>query len=194
MASPTAPKPGARKGPSHILIAEVDRVRGLAGEVVVTVHADDPGRMARLAGVFLKEPEGGWRELPVQGVKRLGSRAVLKLGGYDSVEQARGLVGRELFIPASASTPAPSGRYYAYQLEGLEVRLADGRVVGTVTSVLSQGPQSLLVVEGHDGEVLVPVVPAICRELDEEAGVLVIEPPEGLLEVNRPSPARSSTE
>lgn len=190
MAPETPPECIGRKGPSYILIAEVDRVRGLAGEVVVTVHADDPGRMARLAGVFLKEPGGRWRELPVQGVKRLGSRAVLKLGGYDSVEQARALVGRELFIPRSASTPAPPGRYYAYQLEGLEVRLADGRVVGAVTSVLSQGPQSLLVVDGPGGEVLVPVVPAICREVDEEAGVLIIEPPEGLLEVNRPSSAR----
>jgi 16S rRNA processing protein RimM len=189
--SPIPGKAGGRKGPSYILIAEVDRVRGLAGEVVVTVHADDPARMARLTGVFMKEPGGGWRELPVQGVKRLGARAVLKLGGYDSVEQARALVGRELFIPRSASTPAPSGRYYAYQLEGLEVRLTDGRLVGTVAEVLTHGPQSLLVVQGPDGEVLVPVVPAICRELDEEAGVLTIEPPEGLLEVNRPSPARS---
>lgn len=190
MPPPSPAKPAGRKRPSYILIGEVDRVRGLAGEVVITVHADDPARMTRLAGVFMKEPDGGWRELLVRGVKRLGSRAVVKFEGYDSVEQAKTLVGRELFIPRSASTPAPSGRYYAYQLEGLEVRLRDDRVVGKVTAVLTQGPQSLLVVEGPDGEVLVPVVPAICREVDEEAGVLIIEPPEGLLEVNSRSTAR----
>ncbi|MGH9867560.1 MAG: ribosome maturation factor RimM [Candidatus Polarisedimenticolia bacterium] len=180
-----------RKGPSYILIAEVNRVRGLRGEVVATVHADDPGRMARLTGVFVRETDGAWREIRLQGVKRLHDRAVLKLEGYDSVEQARALVGKELFIPREASTPAPAGRYYAYQLEGLEVRLTDGRPVGTVREVLSQGLQSLLVVDGPMGEVLIPVTASICRHLDEEAGVLTIDPPEGLLEINRPATPRA---
>ena len=180
-----------RKGPSYILIAEVDKVRGLRGEVVATVHADDPARMARLAGVFVKEADGAWREIRLQGFKRLHDRAVLKLEGYDSIEGARALVGKELFIPREASTPAPSGRYYAYQLEGLEVRLTDGRTVGTVQEVLTQGPQSLLVVEGPMGEVLIPVVATICKDLDEEAGVLTIDPPEGLLEINQPASRRA---
>src|SRR5262245_59171212 len=94
-----------RKGPSYILIAEVDRVRGLRGEVVATVHADDPARMARLTGVFMKEPDGTWRRIGIEGTKRLHDRAVLKLEGYDSVDQARALVGKELFIPREASTP-----------------------------------------------------------------------------------------
>jgi len=166
-----------------IVIAEVDRPRGLNGEVVVTVFADDPGRMARLATVFFKEGSG-YREIAVEGYKRLGGRAVLMLSGCASVEQARALVGRELFIRATDSTPAPEGRYYAHQLLGLTARLRDGRVIGAVEDLLRQGSQTLLVVRGASGEVLVPVVGSICVAFDMEARTVTIDPPEGLLELN----------
>jgi len=171
--------------PDYVLIAEVDRVRGLAGEVVVTVHADDPSRMAELSSVFMELPAGGYRELAVEGVKRLRDRAVVKLAGYESVEEARSLVGARLFIPLEASTPPPEGRYYAYQLQGLEVRLPDGSPVGHVREILRQGAQSLLVIAGDAGDVLVPMVPQICTRIEVEDGWMVIEPPEGLLELNR---------
>lgn len=177
---------GAREsgaGEKYIPIAEVDRVRGLRGEVVVTVHADDPARMARLARVFLKDGEG-YRPVAVEGVKRLRERAVLKLSGFGTPEEARVLVGAVLFIPPEASTPAPQGRYYAYQLVGLTARLADGTAVGTVKEVLAQGEQSLLVIEGESGEILIPFVKSICVVCEPEEGRLTIDPPAGLIDLN----------
>ena len=171
--------------PAHefILIAEVNRPRGLKGEVVVTVHADDPERMAGLAAVFLKEGDG-YREIAVEGYKRLKDRAVLMLSGCASVDQARALVGRELFIRAEDSTPAPEGRYYAHQLLGLTARLKDGTVIGTVEELLRHGPQTLLVVRGAGGEVLIPAVGSICVAFDMENRFITLDPPEGLLELN----------
>ncbi len=154
----------------------------------MTVHADNPARMAQLASVFIASPGGGYRELGVEGYKTLGGRAVIKLAGFDAVEDTRRLVGKELFIPAEASTPAPEGRYYAYQLVGLSARLRDGKVIGTVREVIRQGTQSLLVLEGPSGEVLVPAVKAICVDFDLRAGTVTLEPPEGLLELNEVRP------
>ncbi|HEY3174387.1 MAG TPA: ribosome maturation factor RimM [Candidatus Polarisedimenticolia bacterium] len=182
---------GAAEPDAYIPIAQVDRVRGLRGEVIVTVHADDPGRMARLERVFIKEAEG-YRPVAIEGVKRLRERAVLKLSGFGSVEEARGLVGAVLFIPRDASTPAPEGRYYAYQLLGLSARLKDGTVVGTVRDLLVQGAQSLLVIEGvSGGEILVPFVRSICVACEPEEGWLTLDPPAGLLDLNLKGPGGS---
>lgn len=171
----------------YIPIAEINKVRGIRGEVVATVHADDPSRMAELACVFVREPDGAYRRLEIEGVKRLGARAVLKLSGYGSPEEARALVGRELFIPPQASTPAPPGRYYAYQLAGLAAQLKDGTPLGRVREVLAQGEQSLLVIEGGAGEILVPFVKAICIACDLSAGTVTLDPPDGLIELNQTS-------
>ena len=174
---------GGRPMPDRIAIAQVDRVRGLSGEVVVTVHADDPSRMAEIGSVYLEGPRGGWEETAILEVKRLKERAVLRLSGYDTPEKAKSLVGRELFVDRETSTPAPPGRYYAYQLIGLEARLEDGTPVGLVEEVLGQPMQDLLVIRGRGGELLVPFVPSICKQIDVEARTLVLDPPEGLLDL-----------
>jgi len=171
--------------PDRIAIAQVDRVRGLSGEVVVTVHADDPLRMSELSSVYLEGPGGGWQEAAILEVKRLKERAVLRLSGYDTPEKAKTLVGRELFVDRESSTPAPAGRYYAYQLIGLEARLEDGTPIGLVEEVLGQPMQDLLVIRGRGGEFLVPFVPAICTQIDVAGRTMVLRPPEGLLDLRR---------
>ena len=74
-------------------------------------------------------------------------------------------------------------------LVGLAVRTVDGAVVGTVADVLHHG-QDVLAVDpvgaagsaGSAGaQILVPFVKAIVPEVDIAGGVLVIDPPEGLL-------------
>ena len=44
--------------------------------------------------------------------------------------------------------------------------------------------RSHLVVDGPRGEVLIPLVDHICVRVDPAARVIVIDPPEGLLEAN----------
>ncbi|MFQ5702084.1 MAG: ribosome maturation factor RimM [Acidobacteriota bacterium] len=166
-----------------VLIGEVDRVRGLDGEVVVTVHSDDPRRMSQLAAVFVEEGEGTFRRLEIEGVKRLHERSVVKLAGIGSNQEAKGLVGRGLFIRKEASTPPPQGQYYAYQLVGLEARQKDGSAVGPVVEVLRQGPQSLLVIRTPEGDKLVPFVPEICVNVDLDGASVTIDPPAGLLDL-----------
>jgi 16S rRNA processing protein RimM len=53
--------------------------------------------------------------------------------------------------------------------------------VGVVTDVLHYG-QDLLVVGRGEGETLVPFVKAIVPEVDVRAGLVVIDPPPGLLD------------
>src|SRR5436190_13633195 len=71
-----------------------------------------------------------------------------------------------------------------YELIGLSVRTCAGEPVGVVTDVLHYG-QDLLVVRRQDepgGEALIPFVKAIVPEVDIRAGVVVIDPPPGLID------------
>jgi 16S rRNA processing protein RimM len=58
-----------------------------------------------------------------------------------------------------------------------------GTVVGEIASVLRMPAQEVLVVRGADREHLVPNVAPIVVSIDPEAGVMRIDPPEGLLEI-----------
>lgn len=174
-----------------VLLAEIDRPRGLKGEVVATLHADDPERLDSIGNVWIVRPgespgEGGAGvRARLEGWKRKAHRVVLKLSGIDSVDQAKAVQGCEIRIEAAESLQeAPDGRWFAHQLEGLEVVVPGGRSIGRVSRVLNPAGQALLEVKGDEGEWLVPLVPAICVNIDPEAGKIEIDPPEGLLELN----------
>jgi 16S rRNA processing protein RimM len=70
-----------------------------------------------------------------------------------------------------------------HELIGLNVRTSGGEPAGVVTDVLHYG-QDLLVVrraEG-EGEFMVPFVKEIVPEVDIGAGLVIIDPPPGLLD------------
>ena len=76
--------------------------------------------------------------------------------------------------------------YYDSQLVGLVARLTDGAVVGTVQEVLHLPHGDVLAVaRGEQGEALVPFVRAIVPRVDLAAGELVLDPPPGLLDLER---------
>lgn len=77
----------------------------------------------------------------------------------------------------------PAGKYYGFQLEGLEVY--DGAVEQVVGKVkqLRSGVQDYLVVAGEKGEFLAPYVPEIVKKVDLEAGRIWTILPPGLDEI-----------
>lgn len=75
---------------------------------------------------------------------------------------------------------------YDLDLVGCEVETCDGRPVGRVVGVQETGGPALLVIAGAagGGEVLVPLSAAICRLIDIAGKRIVIDPPDGLLDLN----------
>ena len=73
--------------------------------------------------------------------------------------------------------------FYDHQLVGLTARLTDDSVLGEVTAVRHEAQDLLVVRRGEGGEVLIPFVAAIVPTVDLAGGFLVVDPPEGLLEL-----------
>ena len=67
-----------------------------------------------------------------------------------------------------------------------EVETAEGRPVGRVVGVQETGGPALLVIAAAAGgrEILVPLSEAICRRIDTAGKRIVIDPPDGLLDLN----------
>ena len=121
------------------------------------------------------------------GHRPAGACFVLRQDGVQSQEEAAALVGRELgFLAGSyleADFPRPAGGL-PFRYLGRPVDTKDGVRVGEVEEVRWTGGQLLLVVAGGARRILIPAVPAILRPDAGLAGPLVVDPPEGLLDVD----------
>jgi len=68
---------------------------------------------------------------------------------------------------------------------GCRVETSGGLAVGIVKEVEGTLAASRLVVASGDREILIPLASEICTAIDAGTKRIVIEPPEGLLELNR---------
>lgn len=167
-----------------VLVGRVTRTHGIRGEVVVKPDTDfAETRFAPGATVWMVR-EGAAVPVVIQDVWFHNGRPVLTLEGITSMNDAEALRGAELRVPETALTPLPEGTYYQFQLAGCEVVTVDGRAVGTVHAVEGESGGQRLVVRGEAGEVLVPLAEPICVQIDVAARRIVIDPPDGLLELN----------
>ena len=110
---------------------------------------------------------------------------MIAFAGITDRTAAGELTGSWLSVDSSQLPPPPDpDEFRDHELIGLSVRTSAGQAVGVVTDVLHHGQDLLVVRRAADQgeEYLVPFVKAIVPEVDVAAGVLVIDPPPGLLD------------
>ena len=169
---------------SMVVVGRVARPHGLKGHVVVNPETDFIDERFAPGSVLWTEGPEGPEPLRVADAKLHGSRPVVGFEGFTRVEDAGRLAGRELRIPETLLQPLDAGRYYEHQLAGCAVETTAGQPVGTVKRLEGNGGNVTLVIEATSGEVLIPFAADICRTVNPAARRIVIEPPEGLLELN----------
>jgi 16S rRNA processing protein RimM len=167
-----------------LLIGRVARAHGNRGQVIVNPETDFAETRFAVGQVMLVGPAGRASPRRITAARFHQGRPVVALEGVATMNEAEDLAGAELWMPASAIPPLPAGTFYRHDLVGCEVRDVSDAVVGRVTDVHGPIDRSHLVVEGPRGEVLIPLVDHICVRVDPAARLIVVDPPDGLLEAN----------
>ena len=174
-----------------IVVGRIARAHGNRGQGIANVETDFPDLRFR-AGNALHVVDGDrLRRLEIAAARFHAGRPVLTLAGIATMDEAEALAGRELRVPESELPGLPAGSFYHHALAGCTVRTVEGADIGTVTEVAgSAGAHRLLVrlagdPDGETGEIDVPLAESICVEVDPERRVIVVDPPEGLLDLNR---------
>jgi len=130
------------------------------------------------------EKEGELREFEVERFSLVRNSPFLKLKGIEDQRRAEELRGREILVSREVFPPLENGTYYDFELLGCRVETVDGKLVGEVVELLTFGASTLLVVQAGQKQVEIPLVSPICQVIDVKGGLIRIDPPEGLLELN----------
>jgi len=180
----------------RVIVGRIGRPHGIRGEVVVGVRTDEPD-LRFAVGASLDAGSAADDQAPPDQVLRVTAKRwhsgqlLVAFAGITDRTAAGELTGRWLSVDSSQlpRTGDPD-EFRDHELIGLSVRTSAGDPVGVVTDVLHHG-QDLLVVRaapGSGAEHLVPFVKAIVPEVDVAAGLLVIDPPPGLLDPENHGP------
>jgi len=173
----SAPAPATRPATELVSIGRIDRPWGRRGAVVVTPLSNRPGRFEGLHHAFVAGRDGIAREVGVEESREHKGRYVVKLSGVESSDAAELYRGLELGISEEELEALPEGSYYHHELCGLQVESEDGASLGAVRDVLDAGAAPVLVIEGPEGELLVPLAEPFIRAVDLAGGrIRVVRP------------------
>jgi 16S rRNA processing protein RimM len=151
--------------------------------VTVEVRTDDPD-LRFVPGAVLRTEPASRGPLTIAGRRWHRYILLLTFEGIESREAAEDVRNTELLVPlADLPELEDPDAFYDHQLVGLSARLTDGSVLGEVAAVRHEGADLLVVRRSEGGELLVPFVAAIVPTVDLAGGFVVVDPPEGLLEL-----------
>jgi len=165
-----------------VALGKVVRSQGRDGRIKLRLNEKGPTGFGG-STVFIRRGEG-LEAFEVESLVLDRNAYVLKLKGVDTLAAADALAGLDIYAAETDFRRLGRDLYYDFQVIGCRVRTRDGTEIGEVASVLAAGGPVLLVVRRGSGDVYVPFTEAICVKVDPEAREVVIDPPDGLLDLN----------
>ncbi len=166
-----------------VTIGIILKPHGIAGAVKVLPTTDDPKRYLLLREVFLQSPGDERLKATVVQANYHRNELILRFDVCPTRNDAERFQNWEIQIPREECLPLPEGRYYIFDLVGLQAQTVDGQMIGIVKDVLTITNNDLFVIEtpAHK-EVLIPFVEEFVKDVNIERGRVLIRPIEGLLE------------
>ncbi len=144
---------------------------------------DFPERFVEGLRLFWRRGEAE-RELTVESARLRGSRVLIRFEGIADGESARDLAGGDLWIREEQAVEPPEDFYYSHSVEGWRCVDLRGRALGRASKLeRTAGGPMLLVETGRAEPVSVPFTRPIVVAVDSEKKRIVLDPPEGLMEL-----------
>ena len=163
---------------SFIAVGKILRAFGNSGWLKISVYSGLSGRFHNVELIYLNGIEGMEGRI-LKNVKE-ENEPIIKLKGIDSREEAKKLVGAEIFLPEEESISLPEDTYFSHDLIGLEVVDLKHGKIGFVKEILEMGANDILVVRSKKREILIPAVAEYVKSVDVEAGKISVQLADGM--------------
>jgi len=138
---------------------------GVHGEVKSRSFSGELGHFSALAAAVFRKG-GNEKRLRIRSARPHPHGVVLKIEGVETPEQARKLVGFEIWVPREQAAPLADGEFYAADLCACSLWFND-ELIGAVRSVWDGGPAQLLEVQDASGKTfLVPFTEHFVGDVD----------------------------
>ena len=155
--------------PRFIPVAEVARPVGIKGEVKLELLTDLYGIFEPASAVFIGSDR---TPATIERFNRFGGR--LKLEGSDSRERAESLRGETIYCEVERAVGLLDGRYFHFQIMGLEVVTTENEVLGKVVEIFETGSNDVYVVRRQSTEILLPATREIVLGIDLDRNTMTV--------------------
>lgn len=172
------------KNEDYFCVGTIVRKYSFKGEVIIKVDKDTPDSIIELESVFIAI---GDNLIPFFMEKNLWQKPRqlrVKFEDVDTESDADVLINREVFLSKSFLPKRLGKDFYNAEIIGFKVSDVLYGYVGFIKGVNDKTPQTLLEIIDDSGKlILIPAIDAFIKRIDRERQEVIVETPEGLLDL-----------
>lgn len=170
----------------ELTVGKLVNTHGIRGEIKILSHTDFPEvRFAKGSKLLIVPADGSPKfEVTVESAREQKGMYVVRLKGYDNINQVEKYKGSMLTVPAEDLVDLPEDEFYFHQIVGCQVFTDEDaeHPLGTITEILQPGANDVWVVKPAKGaEILIPVIKDVVLNVDIPAKKITVHLMEGLL-------------
>ena len=168
-------------------IGKIISLHGIKGEVKIFPTTDDVKRFDNLKEFYILKEEDAKDDAfsaatvyESQGVKYIKNTCILKIKGFDKIEDSNKFIGSSIYVDRSNAVELKHNEYYIVDLIGIKC-FNDDNLIGNVKDIMKTKANSILVVDYNKKDLLIPMVSDFIEDIDIENSIIKIKTIEGLI-------------
>ncbi len=162
-----------------VFCGEVLKVRGIKGEVFVKPSPDFEDLLFISGEKVTLKSQKYLSTLCVEYCREIEGNVVLKFQNVDSISEAYRLIGYAIYREGEPD------REQSRSLLDFTVEDINGHQWGTVTQFSLESRNPLLEIDSEGDTIYIPFTDTIIVKIDKRRRIIVIDPPEGLMDLNK---------
>jgi len=147
-----------------VVMGKIVAAQGIQGWIKIQVFTEYLDSLLDYKSWYLGN-EQSWQPCKVVEANEHGKVLVAKLQDVADRTGAEKYKGLLVAVPREHLPPAEEDEYYWSDLIGLAVENQDGDKLGAVDSLLETGANDVLVVKGGHGELLIPFIDSVIKQV-----------------------------
>ncbi len=170
-----------------IAIGHYNKPHGVAGEISATLDVE--WDLLRELSCLVSDIDGIYVPFFVNAVRpKSGDTVLLTIDGVGNEKDVARLVNRDIYALKreyrQESIDADADGYPLDFFIGFDLRDSDGSRVGEITDVDEQTENAIFIIDRDGTDLMVPATDDLIVEFDVDNKVMVMDLPEGLLDLN----------
>ncbi len=166
----------------YLQVGKIINTHGVRGEVKVIPLTDDPQRFRQLKWVYTGD-DNSKEIFNIESIKFFKNTVIVKFNNISGMDEAEKLKGLYMYVDRQNAVKLPKDAYFICDLIGMEVFDENRGKLGILKDIIQTGSNDVYIVRSeNNGEILVPALKSVVKEISIEDKRVVVSLPEGLVE------------
>lgn len=164
-------------------LGKIVRKYSFKGEVLIKLDTDEPELYTEMESVFVDFNNNLIPFFIEESALHKSTLLRVRFEDVDNEQKADEIIGLEVYLPLSFLPELDDDQFYYHEIIGFTAEDVNFGKIGVVTGVNDSAAQALFEINRDGKQVLIPVNDDFIKKVDKKSKVLLLDTPEGLIDL-----------